>query len=98
MQPFDGCVTEISICFHYDRHCRQLILCVARLIHISPSYSTFYRSFEVIHEWELSIDWNSYQMFYANPLLQKNIQSDINYIFKNTQLQRAARAQTDEPE
>jgi len=28
----------------------------------------------------------------------KNIQSDVNYIFKNTYLQRAARALTDEPE
>jgi len=38
-------------------------------------------------------------MFYANPLLQKNIQSDMNYciIFeKNTQ--RAARALADELE
>jgi len=24
------------------------------------------------------LDWNSNPMFYANPLLQKNIQSDIN--------------------
>jgi len=30
------------------------------------------------------LDWNSNSMLYANPLLQKNIQPDMNYIFKNT--------------
>jgi len=29
-------------------------------------------------------------MFYATPLLKKNIRSDMNYIFKNTRLQTAA--------
>ena len=53
-----------------------------RLLHISPSYQTVYRSFEIILEWVLSMDWNSNPMFYANPLLQKNIQSDINKIEK----------------
>jgi len=33
----------------------ELLHCVHRLIHISPSYWTFYRSFEIILEWELSI-------------------------------------------
>jgi len=33
------------------------------------SYWTIYRSFEIILEWELSIDWNSNPMLYANPLL-----------------------------
>jgi len=55
-----------------------------RLIYISPSYLTIYRSFEIILEWKLSTYWNSNPMFYANPLLQKNIQSDMNYILKNT--------------
>jgi len=27
---------------------------------------------------EIATDWNSNPMFYANPLLQKNIQSDMN--------------------
>ena len=49
-----------------------------RLIHISPSYQTVYRSFEIILEWYYPLGWNSNPMFYANPLLQKNIQSDIN--------------------
>jgi len=37
-------------------------------------------------------------MLYANPLLQKNIRSDMNYILKNTTLQGEARALTEEPE
>ena len=49
-----------------------------RLIHISPSYQTVYRSFEIILEWALSIGLEFKSLFYANPLLQKNIQSDIN--------------------
>jgi len=53
------------------------------LIRISPIYQTIYRSFEIILEWGLS-KWklNSYPMFYANTL--KDIQSNMNYIFKNT--------------
>ena len=49
-----------------------------RLIHISLSYQTVYRSFEILLEGYCLLDWNSNPMFYANPLLQKNIQSDIN--------------------
>jgi len=30
------------------------------------------------------LDWNSNSIFYANPVLQKNIQCDMNYIWKNT--------------
>jgi len=30
------------------------------------------------------LDWNLNSMFHANPLLQRNIQSDMIYIFKNT--------------
>ena len=68
-----------------------------RLIHISPSYWTIYRSFETILECPL--DGNFNPMFYTNTLLQKkNIQSDMNYIWKNTSSQRAARALTNEPE
>jgi len=48
-----------------------------RPIHISPSYRTVYRSFEIINGY-CSLDWNSNPMFYANSLLQKNIQSDMN--------------------
>jgi len=55
-----------------------------RLIHISPSYWTTYRSFEIILIGNRLLDLNSNPMFYANPLLQKNIQSHLNYIFKNT--------------
>ena len=49
-----------------------------RVIHISPSYQTVYRSFEIILEWELPLVWNSNPTFYANLLLRKNIQSDMN--------------------
>jgi len=53
------------------------------IIHISPIYQTIYRSFEMILEWGLS-KWglNSNTIFNANTL--KDIQSDMNYIFKNT--------------
>jgi len=49
----------------------------ARLIQISSSYWTIYRSFDIVLEWEL--DWNSNPMLYANPSLQKNVQCDMNY-------------------
>ena len=42
-----------------------------RLIHISPSYQTVYRSFEIIPEWVLSTELE----FKSNVL---NIQSDMN--------------------
>jgi len=42
-----------------------------RLIYISPSYWTIYRSFEIILQLEPSADWNVNPMFHANPLLQK---------------------------
>jgi len=42
------------------------------------------------------LDWNSNPMFYANPLLQKNVQSDMNYIFEDPLLHRAARALPDD--
>ena len=49
-----------------------------RLIHISPSYQTVYRSFEIILEWVLFIVLELNPMFYANPLFQINIQPDMN--------------------
>ena len=49
-----------------------------RLIHISPSYQTVYRFLKLFSNGYCPLDWNSNPMFYANPLLQKNIQSDIN--------------------
>jgi len=53
-----------------------------RLIHTSPSHWKIYRTFEIILECPL--DWSSNPMFYTNPLLQKIIQSDMKYIYKNT--------------
>jgi len=50
-----------------------IILPRIRLIHISSSNWTIYRMFEIIIEWDLSADWNSNPMFYANLLLQKTI-------------------------
>jgi len=64
----------------------------------SPSYWTIYRSFEIILEWELSINRNSSPGLYANLLLQRNIQSNINNIFKTTKLRMGVRALADEPE
>jgi len=49
-----------------------------RLIHISPSYQTVYRSFEIILECILFIVLELNPMFYANPLFQINIQPDMN--------------------
>jgi len=43
-----------------------------RLIRIRPSSWAIYRSFEIILEWKLFIDWNSNPRFYANPVLQKH--------------------------
>jgi len=58
-------------------------LCL-RLIHISPSYRTVYRSFDIILEWNCPLDCNWNPMFYANPLLQKNSM----FYFENTQLHK----------
>jgi len=51
-------------------------LCVMRIrvFHTSPSYWTIYRSYSRME----TVNWIGIQMFYANPLLQKNIQSDMN--------------------
>jgi len=56
-----------------------------RFIYIIPSYFTNHRSFEIIFEWEQSIglEFKFNVLIYANPLLQRNIQFDINNIFKN---------------
>jgi len=52
-----------------------------RFIRISPSYRTIYRSFEIVLEWKL-VHWIGIQIQYSMqiPLLQENIQSDMNYI------------------
>ena len=69
------------------------------LIHISPSYQTVYRSFEIILEWVAycPLGWNSNPMFYANPLLQKKFNL-ILIKLKKCLIAGAARAPMDEPE
>jgi len=52
----------------------------ARLIHISPSYWTIYRSFEIILEWKLSIGLKYKSNFLCKSIASKNIQSNMNYI------------------
>jgi len=49
-----------------------------RLIHISPSYQTVYRSFEIILEWVLSIGLEFKSNVVCKPIASKNIQSDMN--------------------
>ena len=49
-----------------------------RLIHISPSYRTVYRSFESILEWVLSIGMEFKSNVLCKPIASKNIQSDMN--------------------
>ena len=53
-----------------------------RLIHISPSYQTVHLRLKLFSNGYCPLDWNSNPMFYANTLLQKNIQSDMNEIEK----------------
>jgi len=53
-----------------------------RFIQINPSYWTIYCEFEISLQWELSIDWNSNRMFYANHLIKKILESDIIYTLK----------------
>jgi len=51
-------------------------------------------------EWELSIDWEFNPMVYGlcKSISSKSIQSEMNYIVKNSSPQLAAQALTDEPE
>ena len=49
-----------------------------RVIHISPSYQTVYRSFEINLEWVLSIGLEFKSNVLCKPIASKNIQSDIN--------------------
>ena len=49
-----------------------------RLIHISPSYQTVYRSFEIILEWVLSIGLEFKSNVLCKRIASKNIQSDMN--------------------
>ena len=69
-----------------------------RLIHISPSYQTVYRSFEILLEWVLSIGLEFKSNVLCKPIASKkhSIWYELNW--KNTELQRAARAPMDEPE
>ena len=70
---------------------------LTRLIHISPSYWTIYRSFEIILEMgtvRIGLEFKSNVPYKF--IASKNIQSDMNYVLKNTK--RAARALMDEPE
>jgi len=49
-----------------------------RLIHISPVTRQFIARLKLFSNGYCPLDWNSNPMFYAKPLLQKNIQSDMN--------------------
>jgi len=49
-----------------------------RLIHISPSCQTVYRSFKIILEWVLSIGLEFKSNVLCKPIASKKIQSDIN--------------------
>jgi len=55
-----------------------------RLIHISPSCWTIYRSFEIILKMELStgLDFKSNVLYKS--IASKNIQTNMNYVLKNT--------------
>jgi len=67
---------------------------LTRLIHISPSCWTSYRLFEIV-----TVRWIGLQIQCSIQLhCFKNIQSDMNYVLKNTKLHRAARALMNEPE
>jgi len=57
-----------------------------RLIRIRPSYWTFFRSFEIILERELSINMEFKCSVLCKSIASKNIQFDMDYIFKNTVL------------
>ena len=49
-----------------------------RLTHISPSYQTVYRSFEIILKWVLTIGLELKLNILCKPIASKKIQSDIN--------------------
>jgi len=54
---------------------------LTRLIHIRPSYWTIFRSFGIVLEMG-TVHWIGLQMQCSYCV--KNIQSDINYVLKNT--------------
>jgi len=54
------------------------------LIRITQRYWTIYRSFEIIFEWELSIELVFKSDVLCKPISSQNIQADMKYIFKNT--------------
>jgi len=68
---FFGCGSTIPNCFSSG----STALLRTRLIHISPSYWTIYRSFEIIIERELSIGLQFKYNVLKNPLLQKTVSS-----------------------
>jgi len=55
-----------------------------RLIDFSPSYWTIFCSFEIILKWELSIGVDFKVNVLCKSIASRNIQCDMNYIFKNT--------------
>ena len=65
-----------------DAHHRTMITPVnpprLRLVHISPSYQTVYRSFEIIFELILSVGLEFKSNVLCKPIASKNIQSDMN--------------------
>ena len=115
MQPFETCITEISICSHSgwnylcsvtsvrwqwwevlmrtrlllcnERHGARIVPVVSplhtRLIRISPSCWTIFRSFEIILEWELPTTLEFKFNFPWKPISSKNIQSVMKNIWKS---------------
>jgi len=53
-----------------------------RLNHVNSSYWIIYRSLEIILAWELSIGMEFKSNVLYKSIASKNIQSDMNYIFK----------------
>ena len=76
-----------------SRHRAVIMLVIplrTRLIHNSLSYWPICRLFKIIIEWELSIRLQFKSSVMCKSIVSKNSQPDMNYILKNTQLQKAA--------
>jgi len=113
MQPFEPCITEISICSHsgWHYHCFltlramneklswELVHCCVtnvteqwqrQVLGVLGSFilarvtGQFIVRLKLFPNGNCPLDWNTNPMLYANPLLQKKMQPDINYIWKNT--------------
>jgi len=69
-----------------------------RLIHINPSYQIVYRSFEIILEWVLSTGLEFKSNVLCKPIASEKLSIWYELNWKNTLLQRAARAPMDELE